>query len=96
MWAVSWKFIISLGMCKHISSKLLFRTGKGLNLCTIDLQVLQRQVREKNGVAFTDALIGLHAFTGCDSVSGLHGNGKNSFAHPTLLMVRTCVQWPTT
>ena len=52
-----------------------------LNLPTIDLQALQGEVHVQNGVAFKDALIGLHAFTGCDSVSGLHGKGKNRFKH---------------
>jgi 5'-3' exonuclease len=65
-------FIISLGMSKQFSSRLLFHTGTGTKVLTIDLQAIRSQI----GDDITHALIGLHAITGCDSVSGFYGKGK--------------------
>ena len=65
-------FIISLGMSKQFSSRLLFHTGTGTKVRTIDLQAIRSQI----GNDITHALIGLHAITGCDSVSGFYGKGK--------------------
>lgn len=65
-------FIIGLGMSKQFSSELLLHTGTGKNTRTINLQVIREQI----GDDIAHALIGLHAITGCDSVSGFYGKGK--------------------
>ena len=64
-------FIISLGMSKQFTSRLLFHTGTGTKVRTIDLQAIRNQIGDD-----IIALIGLHAITGCDSVSGFYGKGK--------------------
>ena len=69
-------FTIGITMSKSIAARMLFHTGKGINIRTIDLAFLQQHLQHKYGDNYTDALIGLHAFTGCDSVSGFHGKGK--------------------
>ena len=65
-------FIISLGVSKQFSSRLLFHTGTQAKVRTIDLQANRSQI----GDNIAHALIGLHAFTGCESVSGFYGKGK--------------------
>ena len=65
-------FIIALGVSQHITSQFLPHTGKGVTVRTIDLHDIRQQV----GVGITNALPGLHALTGCDSVSGMYGKGK--------------------
>ncbi|KAJ8023132.1 hypothetical protein HOLleu_38227 [Holothuria leucospilota] len=64
--------IISLGFAERFTSTLLFHTGRGTNIRTIDVSFLQRHL----GTDVTSALLGLHPFTGCDSVSGFFGKGK--------------------
>ena len=65
-------FIIAIGMSKEFLSGLLFHTGTGTKVRTIDFQAIRNQL----GNDITHALIGLHAITGCDSVSGFYGKGK--------------------
>ena len=54
------------------SSRLYFHTGRDENVRTIDLHA----IRQHLGDDITNALIGLHCFTGCDSVSAIYGKGK--------------------
>ena len=65
-------FIISVGMSWHIQSNLLLHTGKGATVRTVNIQ----EIRQQLGESTTNALIGLHALTGCDSIFGLYGKGK--------------------
>ncbi|XP_071943683.1 uncharacterized protein [Antedon mediterranea] len=66
-------FIIGLAFCKSLhGSHLYFNTGKDANLRTIHLQAIQEHI----GNEVSNALIGLHCFTGCDSVSSFFGKGK--------------------
>lgn len=65
-------FVIAVGLCDVINGNVLFHTGRGDHLRTIDVQA----VRNGIGTSVADALIGLHCFTGCDSVSSFYGKGK--------------------
>ena len=53
------------------SSRLYFHTGDE-HVHTIHVQSIKQHL----GDAVTNALIGLHCFTGCDSVSAFYGKGK--------------------
>ncbi|XP_038063921.1 uncharacterized protein LOC119734467 [Patiria miniata] len=66
-------FVIGIALSSnHISSNLYFRTGKEENVRTIDLQAIRRHL----GDPLSEALIGFHCFSGCDSVSAFYGKGK--------------------
>uniref|UniRef100_UPI00358DF722 uncharacterized protein n=1 Tax=Myxine glutinosa TaxID=7769 RepID=UPI00358DF722 len=65
-------FIIGIALVPQISAHLYFHTGKGVNLRTIDLKAIYDSI----GDDVSQALIGLHCFTGCDSVSAFYGKGK--------------------
>ena len=54
------------------SSRLYFNTGRDEHVRTIHVQSIKQHL----GDAVTNALIGLHCFTGCDSVSAFYGKGK--------------------
>ena len=54
------------------SSRLYFHTGRDEHVRTIDVQ----SVKQYLGDAVTNALIGLHCFTCCDSVSAFYAKGK--------------------
>ena len=69
--------VIGLAMSSHLgSSRLLFHTGKDDKERTIDLQ----KIMDHFGVDIASALIGLHCFSGCDSVSAFFGRGKTKVA----------------
>ena len=65
-------FIIGIALQSVISAHLYFQTERGTKMRTIDLQT----IRDSTGDDVSQALIGLHGFTGCDSVSSLYGQGK--------------------
>ncbi|KAM3598908.1 uncharacterized protein V6R79_024083 [Siganus canaliculatus] len=65
-------FVLALGFCNKIDSHLYFQTVKDRTLHTIDIDRLHAHLGEDK----CDALVGLHAFTGCDTVSAMHGVGK--------------------
>ena len=66
-------FVIGTALASNIaSSRLYFHTGKDNNVRTIDLHA----IRQYLGDDITNPLIGLHCFTGCDSVSAIYGKGK--------------------
>ncbi|KAJ8049553.1 hypothetical protein HOLleu_02339 [Holothuria leucospilota] len=65
-------FIIGTALQSQIPAHLFFHTGRGANLRTIDLKA----VHDSIGDDVCQALIGLHCFTGCDSVSSFYGMGK--------------------
>jgi hypothetical protein len=52
--------------------ELLFETGKGNKKCCINIT----KAAESLTAPFCNALLGLHAFTGCDSTSSFKGKGK--------------------
>lgn len=54
------------------NSRLYFHTGRDEHVRTIHFQSIKQHL----GDAVTNALIGLHCFTGCDSVSAFYGKGK--------------------
>ena len=64
--------IIATASTKNIMSHLYFYTGKAANKRTIDIQAVQRGL----GDDVTEAPIGLHCFTACDSVSAFFLKGK--------------------
>ncbi len=65
-------FVLAISFCREIGANIYFHTGKGENKRTIHVQQIQRHLGDK----ISDALIGLHCFTGCDTVSALYGVGK--------------------
>ena len=65
--------VITLALCDHFATKrLFFLTGSGKHKRMLDLTKMQNSLTRKVG----SALIGLHCFTGCDSVSAFYGKGK--------------------
>ncbi|CAB4024925.1 Hypothetical predicted protein [Paramuricea clavata] len=66
-------FVIGVALESGIaSSRLYFHTGRDENVRTIDLHVIRQHLRDD----ITNARIGLHCFTSCDSVSAIYGKGK--------------------
>ena len=65
-------FVIGITLQPAINAHLYLQTGRGINLRTIDLKAIFDSI----GADVSDALIGLHCFTGCDSVSAFKGKGK--------------------
>ncbi|KAL2102045.1 hypothetical protein ACEWY4_003806 [Coilia grayii] len=65
-------FVLTLAFCKQIDSHLYFHTGKERDTHITDISRLHTHL----GEAKCDALVGLHAFSGCDTVSALHNVGK--------------------
>uniref|UniRef100_A0A8C4NGS3 Uncharacterized protein n=1 Tax=Eptatretus burgeri TaxID=7764 RepID=A0A8C4NGS3_EPTBU len=66
-------FVICVALVSHlVGSQLYFHTGRDNNVHTIDLQAIQQEL----GDDIAKAIIGLHCFTGCDSVSSFYGKGK--------------------
>ena len=65
--------VISIALDSIIgSSRLYFHTGRDEHVRTIHVQSIKQHL----GDAVTNALIGLHCFTGCDSVSAFYCKGK--------------------
>lgn len=64
--------VIGVSLQPLITAHLYFHTGKGANLRTLDIQAIHTTL----GDDFSKSLIGLHCFTGCDSVSAFYGKGK--------------------
>ncbi|XP_030848031.1 uncharacterized protein LOC115918836 [Strongylocentrotus purpuratus] len=76
-------FVIGIGIAAQLEgSKLYFHTGKQDKERTINLNAIQCHL----GDQISDAIVGLHPFTGCDSVSALYGRGKTK---PFTLMSQT-------
>ena len=65
-------FIILLSCVQTLPCSLYFLTGTKNRNRIIDLQVVSKCI----GINLCRALIGLHVFTGCDTVSAFHGKGK--------------------
>ena len=65
-------FVLALAFYEEVGARLYFHTGRGVNTRTVDVQ----RVHNHLGADICDALIGLHCFSGCDTVSSLYGVGK--------------------
>ena len=63
-------FYIAAAPCLQV----IFKTGTRQRARLVDINA----IAQKLGPAVSDALIGLHAYTGCDSVSAFSGKGKSS------------------
>lgn len=73
--------VLCLGMCHKISSHLFQKCGTKNRTRFLDITTL----RSTLGGSVCDSLIGMHAFTGCDTVSAFAGRGKMT----TLKQVKT-------
>src|SRR5207244_2611945 len=65
-------FIICLALSRHINSKIFIRRGTKARVRLVDVDKLAAAVGEE----MCSALLGLHPWTGCDTVSTLAGQGK--------------------
>ena len=62
-------FLLSMAFCKQIAASLYQKCGtKPRTHYTAAVNI--------NGIDFSEAIIGLHVFTGCDSISAFAGCGK--------------------
>ena len=64
--------VLCLGMCHKIPSHLFQKCGMKNRTRFLDITTLSRTL----GGSVCDSLIGMHAFTGCDTVSAFAGRGK--------------------
>lgn len=67
-------FVMSLAFCDKIESQLFQKCGTKTRTRLIDIKKVAATV----GIEVCRALIGLHAYTGCDTVSAFAGKGKAS------------------
>ena len=65
-------FVVVVGLSGVMNGRVLFHTGRGNLTRTIDVTA----VHNHYGKDVSEALIGLHSFTGCDSVSAFYGKVK--------------------
>ena len=72
--------LIALSKCHEINANVLFETGRGDQRRILDVSAMSRHF----GSVKARALLALHNFTGCDSVSAFHGMGKK---RPAALML---------
>ena len=76
--------VIALSVSETVSSSLYIKTGtknrtRIINLNDVKSSLATRYLTDRDHVnrkEFLDALLGLHAFTGCDTVSAFAGHGK--------------------
>lgn len=64
-------FVLALGFCRKIDGNLYIHTVKAKNPHIADINRLHAHLGEDK----CDALVGLHVFSGCDTVSAIHGLG---------------------
>lgn len=65
-------FVVAVGLSGVMNGRVLFHTGRGNLSRTIDVTA----VHNHYGKDVSEALIGLHSFTGCDTVRAFYGKGK--------------------
>ena len=65
-------FVICLGLSHVINSKIYIRRGTKMRVRLVDITKLATVL----GDEVNNALMGLHSWTGCDTVSALAGQGK--------------------
>ena len=64
--------VISLGLSQQINAKIFIRRGSKARIRLVDVSKLALAL----GADMCPALIGLHTWTGCDTLSALSGQGK--------------------
>src|SRR6218665_3613029 len=64
--------LLSLSFAHEITSTIFFVTGTGNNARIVNVTRLSQSY----GILKSQALLALHVFTGCDSVSAFRGKGK--------------------
>ena len=77
-------FVISLMVSEKIDANINFKTGNKNKARIISINKVKEALKDKYDVVvsvgleiFTKALVSLHAFTGCDTVSAFAGLGKS-------------------
>ena len=65
-------FSILLNHASIINCEIYFETGVGNKRRLLNIETISNQL----GETFCKALLGLHAFTGCDTTSAFKGIGK--------------------
>ena len=65
-------FIICLGLCQNGNNNIFFRRGSKLSVRLVDITKLAAPL----GRDVCTALLGLHPWTGCDTISAFAGQGK--------------------
>ena len=77
-------FIISLMVSEKINANINFKTGKKNKARIISANKVKESLKDKYDAVvsvelecFSKALVSLHAFTGCDTVSAFAGLGKS-------------------
>ena len=78
--------VLAVYYSSQISGSLVLATGTGDKRRFIDVN----GISQKDGENICEALPGLHAFTGCDSVSTFSGKGKQSAVKVILKDERLC------
>ena len=75
-------FLLALAVSERTGTSIFIKTGTKGKSRIIDLDAIKQSIKEKylpndvNMDDFTQALVSLHAFTGCDTVSAFAGKGK--------------------
>ena len=65
-------FIICLGLCQDVNSNIFIRRGSKSSVRLVDITKLAAAL----GRDVCTALLGLHPWTGCDTISAFAGQGK--------------------
>ena len=65
-------FIICLGLCQDVNSNIFIRCGSKSSVRLVDITKLAAAL----GRDVCTALLGLHPWTGCDTISAFAGQGK--------------------
>ena len=68
-------FLLAIHFYRKLSPKLLFRTGNALDIRDVDIGKVCNPLSAK----LTEAILGLHSFTGCDQTARFYGKSKNDF-----------------
>ncbi len=72
--------LIALGLGVNIDCKLFMKTGVKNKARIISLEGIRESLKARYGIEDTEeaskALLGLHGFTGCDTISSFAGKGK--------------------
>ena len=69
-------FILLLGNVSQLLDTYM-KVSKGSKSRILNINNIENSLSNKYGSKFSSSLIGLHAFTGCDSVSSFSGKRKN-------------------
>ena len=80
-------FILAVLFSGTLGGRILFHTGKGKTLGTVDVSTLNGYLGDEK----TRSLIGLHCLTGCDAVSGFKWKGK---VRPAKLLLHDVSTYP--